>query len=139
MECGCKKSHLVPLVLQTWSNGANIFEIFPRGLKFVTYSANKLPKLIAGMIHHLQWYRIQAPGLSYWESGGYWASLMGGRAGSLVHYIWYKLDILDIFSKYSFKISWIYLNISLSGRHEGLSGIMGEQAVQARRRASKQP
>jgi hypothetical protein len=102
MECGCRKSHLVPLVLQTWSDGANIFEIFSRGLKFLIYSANKLLELKTGRIHHLWWCRIQAPGLLYWESGGYWAGLMGEQAGGPVHYVRYKPDILDIFSKYSF-------------------------------------
>jgi hypothetical protein len=71
-------------------------------------------------------------GLSYWATGYYMAVLTGGwasgRAGGLVHYVWYEPYILDIFSEYSLKIPQIYSNISLSGGRKGLLGITGEWA-----------
>jgi hypothetical protein len=40
--------------------------------------------------------------------------LLGGpnrRAGGLVHYVWYKPNILDIFSEYNLKIPRVYSNM----------------------------
>jgi hypothetical protein len=51
---------LVPLILQTWSAGANVLETFSRGLKFLTYSTDKLLEQGAGRIHHLRRCRMQA-------------------------------------------------------------------------------
>jgi hypothetical protein len=44
---------------------------------------------------------------------GVWRLLGGpnGWAGGPVHYVWYELDILDIFFEYSFKIPRIHSNI----------------------------
>jgi hypothetical protein len=42
--------------------------------------------------------------LSIWSLSGRWASIP-------VHYIWYELDILDIFFEYSLKIPKIHSNM----------------------------
>jgi hypothetical protein len=54
---------------------------------------------------------ITASGLSYWASKGYQAALTNGQASGPVHYVLYKLDIMDIFYEYSLKIPQIYLNM----------------------------
>lgn len=74
--------------------------------------------LTAGTLKRIQFHFISVKAwLSYWASEGYWIALKGERAvltckaGGPVHYIWYELDILDIFSKYTLKITQIYLNM----------------------------
>jgi hypothetical protein len=74
------------------------------------------------------------PGLSYWASGGYQAGLTSKQVGNFVHYVRYEPDILFIFSEYSLKYleyARIYLNIFMSGGHEGLLGITNKRAIWA--------